>query len=135
MNIYFNSLMIGIGLITVSVGIIALLAGLFYFVFRFAGRVSNLERGQEAFESRIAQFTQEVMGSVAIPDNPGEEGASRRNELLAKLRANQITRTEAIELNDMLIKEKKAAEDRKDAVALIAIILGLALLASALAKH
>lgn len=132
---YFNSLMTGIGLIAVSAGIIALVAGLFYFVFRFAGRVSNLERGHEAFEARIAQFTQETMQSVSMSGNPSEEGVFRRNELLAKLRANQITRTEAIELNDILVKEKKVAEDRKDAIALIAIILGLALLASVLAKR
>lgn len=61
--------------------------------------------------------------------------ALRRDELLLKLRANQISRSEAMELSDILVKEKKAAEDRKDAAALIAIILGLALLASAQAKR
>ena len=60
--------------------------------------------------------------------------AFRRDELLVKFRANQISRSEAIELSDILLREKKAAEDRKDAPALIAIVLGLALLASAQAK-
>ena len=60
--------------------------------------------------------------------------AFRRDELLVKFRANRISRPEAIELSDILLREKKAAEDRKDAPALIAIVLGLALLASAQAK-
>ena len=59
---------------------------------------------------------------------------NRRDELLAKLRANEISKSEAIELNDLLIREKKEAEDRNDTVALIAVVLGLALLASVLAK-
>jgi len=132
---YFNSLMIGISLTVVILAVIALLFGFFYFTFRVVGRVSNLERGQEAYESRIAQLMQEAFKNVPVPENPGEEIALRRDELLVRLRANQINRSEAIELNDILVKEKKAAEDRSDAVALIAIILGLALLASVQAKH
>lgn len=133
--VYFNSLMIGITLVAVSLGIITLVVGLFYFVFRIGSRVSNLERGQEAFESRIAQFMQEALRNLPLPDNPGEEMVSRRDELLAKLRANVISKSEAIELNDILLKEKKAAEDRRDVAALIAIVLGLALLASVQARR
>jgi len=132
---YFNSLMIGISLIVVIVALIALLVGFFYFTFRIVDRVSNLERGQEAYNSRIAQSIQEALKNVPVPENPGEEIALRRDELLTKLRANQISRSEAIELNDILVKEKKAAEDRKDTATLVAIILGLALLASIQAKR
>ena len=60
--------------------------------------------------------------------------AFRRDELLVKFRANRISRSEAIELSDILLREKEAAEDRKDAPALIAIALGWASLASAQAK-
>lgn len=59
---------------------------------------------------------------------------SRRDELLDKMRANSISRVEAVELNDMLLQEKAAAEKKGDFAVLIAIILGLALLAAIQAR-
>lgn len=132
--IYFNSLMIGISLITVSLAIIAFLIGFFYFGFTLYRRVSDLERGQEAFQSRITEFIQDLMKGAPPLHNPRLEIASRRDYLLAKLRANEISRTEAVELNDILIKEKEASQQRGDIATLIAVILGLALLSSILAK-
>jgi len=131
---YFNSLMLGVTLATVSLGIIALLVGLLYFTLRLVGRLSHLEKGQEAFQSRIAQDIQEAFKSVPVSKNPGEEIALRRDELLTKLRANEISKTEATELNEILLRERRAAQDRGDTATLIAIILGLALLASILAR-
>ena len=58
--------------------------------------------------------------------------ALRRNELLVKLKANEISRSEAIELNDILVEEQRAAQERGDTTALVVIGLGLALLASKL---
>lgn len=59
----------------------------------------------------------------------------RRDELLAKLRANEVSTTEAVELNDILIEEQRAAQERNDTVALIAITLGLIVLAPKLARR
>lgn len=132
---YFNSLMVGISLATVSLAIITLLAGLFYFAFRLVGRISNLEKGQEAFQSKIVQMMQEAFKNVPISKNPGEEMALRRDALLAKLRANEISGAEAIVLNDILLEERQAAQQRGDTATLVAIILGLALLASILARR
>lgn len=53
----------------------------------------------------------------------------RRDELLVKLRANEISRSEAVELNDILIDEQRVAQERGDASTLVVIGLGLALLA------
>ena len=131
---YFNSLMIGISLAAVSLAVMALLVGFFYFAFGLIRRISNLEKGQEAFQSSIAQDIQEAFKNVPVPENPGEEMALRRDGLLAKLRANEITRAEAVELNDILLKERQAAQQRGDTAALVAIILGLALLAAFLAR-
>lgn len=131
---YFNSLMIGISLAAVSLAVMALLVGFLYFSFGLVRRISNLETGQEAFQSKIAQDMQEAFKNVPVPKNPGEEMALRRDELLAKLRANEITRAEAVELNDILVREKGRAEDRGDTATLVAIILGLALLAAFLAR-
>ncbi len=74
---YFNSLMVGVSLLTVSVAVLTLLIGLFYFAFRFSGRVSDLEKGQEAFESRIAQFTQEVLKGHPRAIDGGDLGKSQ----------------------------------------------------------
>ena len=62
------------------------------------------------------------------------EMALRRNELLVKLRDNEISRSEAIELNDMLVEEQRAAQERNDTVALVAITLGLMVLAPKLVR-
>lgn len=59
---------------------------------------------------------------------------ARRHELLNKLSANSISRVEAVELNDILLQEKAAAEKKGDFAVLIAIILGLALLAAIQAR-
>ncbi|BAD85562.1 hypothetical protein TK1373 [Thermococcus kodakarensis KOD1] len=56
------------------------------------------------------------------------EEVQRRRELTEKLRAGTITRDEAIELAQILEKEKKIAEEQKDFNALLAIILLLGLL-------
>ena len=58
----------------------------------------------------------------------------RRRELTAKLQAGTITREEAIELAQILEKEKKLAEEQKDFNALLAIIFFLGLLAMYLNK-
>ena len=131
---YFNSLMIGVSLAAVSLAVMALLVGFFYFAFGLVRRISNLERRQEAFQSNLTQSIQEVLKNIPISENPGQEMALKRDELLVKLRANEISRAEAIELNDILLREKKTAQDRGDTATLVAIILGLALLASILAS-
>jgi len=133
--IYFNSLMIGITLITLIVAVIAFLVTFFYFVLRFVGRVSDLEKKQEAFQSSIAGYIQEALKNVPVSKNPGEERALRRDALLARLRANEISRAEAVELNDILVEERQAAQQRGDTATLVAIILGLALLASVLSRR
>ena len=56
------------------------------------------------------------------------KGMPTPKELLRKLRANEISRIEAIKLNEILNKEKQAAKERGDAAMLIAVILGQALL-------
>jgi len=132
---YFNSLMIGITLITVSLAVIALLVGFFYLIFRLDRRVSNLEKGQEAFQSSIVSYIQKALKNVPVSENPGEETALRRDALLTRLRASEISRAEAMELNDILVEERQAAQQRGDAAALVAIILGLALLASILSRR
>ena len=58
----------------------------------------------------------------------------RRDELLCKLKANTITRNEAIELDDILAIEGSAARERGDTVAILTIGLGRALLAALLAR-
>ena len=131
---YFNSLMVGRSLVAVSLAVIAFLIGFFYFGIGMSRRISSLERGQEAFQSKMAESIAEVMKSVPMPENPGEEMAGRRDQLLAKLRANEITGAEAVELNDILLIDKQAAQQRGDAATLIAIILGLALLAAILER-
>ena len=132
---YFNSLMIGVTLSAVTVGVIGLEAGFFYFLHQTSKKVSSWERGDTAFISRVAQEMQDVFRRVPPSENPGEEMALRRDELLVKLRANEISRSEAVELNDILIDEQRAAERRRDIIALVAIGLGLALLASILARR
>lgn len=62
-------------------------------------------------------------GSMAVTTH-------RLDELLTKLEAHEISRTEAIELNDLLLKEKKKAQDRGDFATVLAMNLGLAALAS-----
>ena len=52
----------------------------------------------------------------------------RRRELTAKLQAGTITKEEAVELIQILEKEKKLAEEQKDFNALLAIIFFLGLL-------
>lgn len=71
-------------------------------------------------------------GCPAHPHAEYPKLALRRNELLVKLRANQISRSEAIELNDILVEEQRVAQERGDTSALVVIGLGLALLASKL---
>ena len=132
---YFNSLMIGITLIVVSVAIIALLVSFFIFYIRLDRRVSNLEKRQEAFQSSIVHYIQEALQNVPVSGNPGEEMVLRRDALLAKMRANEISRAEAMELNDILVKEKQAAQQRGDIAVVFAIILGLALLDSILSRR
>lgn len=56
----------------------------------------------------------------------------RRDELLVKFKANEISRSEAIELNDILVKEQRNAQKRGDNSASVVIGLVLALLASRL---
>lgn len=131
---YFNSLMTGITLAAVTLAVIALITGLAYYGLRINQKVNDLEKGYLAFQSRITEYLQNVIRGLPKTDNPGHDLASKREVLLAKLRTNEISRTEAMELNDILVKEKEAAEKRGDTVALIAIILGLALLAAVLAK-
>ena len=132
---YFNSLMIGVTLIAVTVGIIGLEVGFFYFLHQTSKKISSSERGEIAFISRVAQEMQDVFRRIPPSENPGREMALRRDELLVKLRANEISRSEAVELNDILVEERRAAQERNDGVALVAIILGLALLASILARR
>jgi len=130
----FNSLMVGISLVAVSLAVIAFLIGFFYFGIGMSRRISSLERGQDAFQSKIAESIAEAMKSIPIPENPGEEMAERRGLLLAKLGANEITRAEGVELNEILLVEKQAAQQRGDTATLVAIILGLALLAAILER-
>lgn len=63
-----------------------------------------------------------------------EQTAQRRDQLLVKLQYSIITREEAIELTGILEEEKQKAKNKGDAATLIAVILGLALLASIVAK-
>jgi len=58
----------------------------------------------------------------------------RRRELTEKLQNGTITYEEAIELNKILEKEKKIAEEERDFLALIAILLLLGMLSAYFSK-
>ena len=68
-------------------------------------------------------------------DVMSEEITVRRDELLVKLRANEISKTEAIELGKILAKDGKEAEERTDAKAQVAIARALGELAFYLGRH
>jgi len=59
-----------------------------------------------------------------------EEEIQRRRYLTKKLQEGTITYEEAIELNHILEKEKKIAEEERDTLALIAILLLIGMLAA-----
>lgn len=62
------------------------------------------------------------------------EEVQRRRELTKKLRQGTLTYEEAVELNQILEKELEIAKEENDQLAIIAILLFLALLASILTK-
>lgn len=70
----------------------------------------------------------------ALKKEEKTKAEDRRNALLCKLKANTITRDEAIELDEILATEEDAAKERGDTVAILTIGLGRALLASLLAR-
>lgn len=59
---YFNALMVGISLVTVSLAMVGLMIGLLYIAVRLSHRVSDIEANQEAFQARIAKEIEELLG-------------------------------------------------------------------------
>ena len=57
----------------------------------------------------------------------------RRDHLLLKLQANEITRSEVMELRSILAKEKESAQKSGDVSRLVAIEISFAVLAAWLA--
>ncbi|GEM_PF-2810293 len=128
------TLIIGINLITLTIAVIGLLLGLVYFLFRETRRVSDLEVNYRALNAEVAKAIRGLSLSPGSNDDPLNE-ASRRDILLRKWQANIISRDEAIELNEILLKEKKRAEERGDTASLVAIVLGLILLGAFLSRR
>lgn len=130
---YFNQLMVGITLSALCLALVALVATFIWYSVRQSTRLSDLENRQQQLQSGIVQQIQEILSQVPPSSNPGLEVVRRRDELLYKMRANTIARAEAMELNDILIRERNEARERGDTATLVAVILGLALLAAILA--
>jgi hypothetical protein len=62
------------------------------------------------------------------------EEVIRRRMLTEKLKKGTLTYEEALELNKILEKEKKIAEEQRDFLALVAILLLLGMLAAYFSK-
>lgn len=121
--------------LVVGISLIALIIGLFcglYFLFIPSGGISDLKAGFQGTQREVARRLRQPSPSLA---NPGPPDESRRNRLLRKFEANTITKDEAIKLNEILAVEEKAAKERGDVAALVAIGLGIALLAALLARR
>lgn len=126
---YINLLGVAITLGCLCIAILGSLVTSIWYFARVADRIGKLEAGQDKLREEVVGVLQERLSKVPPSSNPGTD-AARRDELLRKFRAGAITRVEAMELNDMLLKEKEKAESRGDAATLVSIILGLALLAA-----
>lgn len=71
----FNSLMVGVNLITVTPAILALLIGLFYLALRLGKRVADLERKHELLESTMARSAKERPSSFPAAGSGGRDDA------------------------------------------------------------
>lgn len=127
-----TNLIVGISLIALTIAVIGLFCGLIYFLFVQSRRISDLEAGFQGMQQEVARRLLQLPSSSGNRYPPDE---ARRNTLLRKLQANTITRDEAIELNEILAAEEKAARERGDIATLVAIGLGIALIAALLARR
>jgi len=130
------TLIVGISLAVLTVAVIALLCGLFYFLFRetrrTGDRISNLEAESQAMREKVARILVQLPPGSGNSDPPDK---ARRDWLLRKFEANTIARDEAIELNEILAAEEQAARRKGDIATAVAIGLGIALLAALLARR
>ena len=127
-----TTLIVGISLIALTIAVIGLFCGLIYFLFIQSRRISDLEAGFQGMQREVAR---RLLQPLSRSDNLDPPDEARRNSLLRKLEANTIRRDEAIELNEILAAEERMARERGDTVALVAIGLGIALVAALLARR
>lgn len=90
-------------------------------------RVTNLETKIEPFWEALRQSVVPLLQGLTPPGNPIT--AERWDSLLIKLQSNQLTVDEAWELNAAFLEQQTEAKNKNDTTALIAIGLGIALLA------
>lgn len=124
----FARLIIGINLSILTLAVLGLLVGLVYFVFRETRRITAFKRS--IVPERISRVLELPSGSTSE-----SESKSRGEQLLRKFRASEITKAEALELREILEKEKEEAQKKGNAVALVVLILNLAFLDALIAAR
>jgi len=109
----------------------ASLAGVILLVLRIVlsveRRLATLETKVEPFWEFVRQIVASSLQGITPAGNPIT--SERWQHLLSKLHANTLSVDEARELNAAFLEEQAAAKKRNDVAVLIAIGLGLALLA------
>ena len=96
-------------------------------------RVANLETKIEPFWEALRQSVVPLLQGLRPSGNPISQ--DRWDLLLLKLQANQLTVEEARELNAEFVEQQAAAKQKNDVASLIAIGLGIALLAGLLREN
>jgi len=109
----------------------ASLAGVILLVLRIVlsveRRLATLETKAEPFWEFVHQIVASSLQGIRPAGNP--VSSERWQDLLSKLQYNTLSIAEARELNAAFLEEQAAAKKRNDVAVLIAIGLGLALLA------
>lgn len=113
--------------VVAAAAVITLIFLLLRGVFSIEKRVANLETKIEPFWDALRQNVVPLLQGLTPPGNPIT--AERWDSLLIKLQSNRLTVDEAWELNAAFLEQQAAAKDKNDTTTLIAIGLGLALLA------
>ena len=112
--------------VTVVISVGAVIVGIWKGISRTNERLTRLETKVELFWDSIKPVISQALIGKA-PQNPISE--ERWEYLLNRFSSNTLTQAEALELREGFTEREKKAKEEKDAVTLLALGLGIALLA------
>ncbi|MBT97835.1 MAG: hypothetical protein CL902_04320 [Dehalococcoidia bacterium] len=90
-------------------------------------RLSRIETKVEEAVNGLKERISDLLVLVGAPGNPMSQ--ERWEELLGQLRANTISEQDAVLLNEAMLERQEEAKNKNEGWALLAIAVGLALLA------
>lgn len=125
-----------IAVISSSVVAAVAVLGLIFTHYKEHGELKERIKGLETKMEPFWKAAQDIVPALLRQQGKGNPvPVEVRDDLLKKLQYGTITPDEGKELEDILRHELREAQDRKDTAVVLAIVLGLALIAVVLASR